>query len=1218
VGDYELLELIARGGMGVVYKARQRSLNRVVALKLLLGGAHASPEYKQRFRIEAQAAAQLQHAGIVPIYEVGEHGGQPYFSMEYVAGRDLAALVRENPLAPARAARYLKVAAEAIHYAHSQGVLHRDLKPSNILIGPDDRPRITDFGLAKQTGTDSDLTLTGQTLGTPGYLPPEQASRRFGVVGPSSDVYALGAVFYHLLTGRPPFLAGSLAETLQQVLEMEPVAPRQLNPAVPRDLEVICLCCLAKEQTRRYATAQLLADDLERWLNNVPIRARAPSLPERGWLWCKRNPATALLTGLLGLSLAGGSLGVLWQWRVAEARREQAMQAKILTLRQTERHFQQRRQHEGLAFLSTALKRDLNDQTVVSRVVNGLSQRSLALPVAPPIEDGSRTLMAVFTPPGDRIVTVDCEARKLRIWDASTGQAVCAPAEHPGEIVGVESSRAGNVVMTAVKNEGLRFWSSRNGAAERQIPVPGLTLAALGPDGTLVAAGLTNGRLVAISRNQPTERHEWPAHTGEVTSLEFNRDGRLLVSTSEDHQARVWSVTNHFEPLLQVAQEGGSSWARPSPNGKWLIASGTNNSLRVWECATGRALADLRLDTGVKSSGFSPDSSRLAVGLESGVVILFALPQGNEILRYKGHNRAVFEVEFSPEGLKVASCSEDSSAQVWDAHTGKAICEPIWHDFWAVYARFSPDSQRLLSTELNRCGWLWDVRPGAVQPAVVREPDGVVIADFPQTGQEIVTVSYSGGVRAWDSDSGELKRTLQEPTNSIERAVFDKLSGRLLMADTNHHVRWLDIQTGRRQQMTPPAPEKVTTFAFHQGTHHLAFAAGHHVIVCDAETGELIRDWGCDTANSQFGHHFYSVRFSPDGSQVLASCHDLHALLWDLAKGTVLANFSHRGIVVSAEFSPDGSKILTSSGDNTACLWQATNTAVPLRVFRHTAEVMGARFSPNATQVLTFSMDNTAALWNCDTGLRLTEPMQHSSWARGGAFDAIGRRVVTFDQEGLVRLWDASTGLPLTEPVTIGWKHYPRDHPTFAVSSDWTRFAGTTHGPEVLIWRDMTWPVPCPEWLPKLAEVIGSQHQVASSSSANQQVASVYLRGLKQQLEQEPATNPWTRWGRWFLADRSTRPRSWDADQTLESMLDAAWKTGDIQALRQGIHSQPTNALALARLAKATLLETNNTCRISEADLLSLRAVELAPASEEIRRLREEVAEQCAKHPEKR
>ncbi|MBN2506369.1 MAG: serine/threonine protein kinase [Verrucomicrobia bacterium] len=333
-GDYELLEEIAHGGMGVVYKARQGSLNRTVAVKLIRAGPYASKEYVHRFRVEASAAAVLQHPHIVAVHEVGVHQGQHYFSMDYVAGRSLAQIVREGPLAPNRAARYVQQIAEAIEYAHAAGILHRDLKPSNVLIDAQDQPRITDFGLAKQLHSDSAVTLTGEVIGTPGYMPPEQASGRRGAVQAWSDVYSLGAILYHLLTGRAPFAGLSIEATIDAMLHQDPVSVRLLNPAVPRDLDTICLKCLEKEPAKRYVSAQLLAEELGRFLNQKPILARPLHTAGRTWRWCRRNPRLASAVGLAVLSLLIGLAGVSWQWRRAESQRQRAEAGELLARQQ--------------------------------------------------------------------------------------------------------------------------------------------------------------------------------------------------------------------------------------------------------------------------------------------------------------------------------------------------------------------------------------------------------------------------------------------------------------------------------------------------------------------------------------------------------------------------------------------------------------------------------------------------------------------------------------------------------------------------------------------------------------------------------------------------------------------------------------------------------------------------------------------------------------------
>jgi hypothetical protein len=267
--------------MGVVYKARQVSLNRIVALKMILAGQLANDEDVQRFHAEAEAAAKLDHPGIVPIFEIGQHNGQHYFSMGFVEGESLATKAAAGPLPPREAADLVKRIAEAVEFAHQQGIIHRDLKPANVLLDREGQPRVTDFGLAKQTQRDTGLTGTGQVLGTPSYMPPEQAAGKSDQIGPAADIYSLGAILYCLLTGRPPFQAANPMDVLLQVLDQEPVPPRLLNHSLDRDLETICLKCLQKEPDRRYATTQQLADDLERFLTGESISARSLHLVSR-------------------------------------------------------------------------------------------------------------------------------------------------------------------------------------------------------------------------------------------------------------------------------------------------------------------------------------------------------------------------------------------------------------------------------------------------------------------------------------------------------------------------------------------------------------------------------------------------------------------------------------------------------------------------------------------------------------------------------------------------------------------------------------------------------------------------------------------------------------------------------------------------------------------------------------------------------------------------
>ena len=319
IPDVEILSELGRGGMGVVYKARQIRLNRLCALKIILPPEQNDAVFHARFLAEAETIAKLRHPNVVQIYGLGDHDGRPYFEMEYVEGGSLAGRLTGTPWAPGPAARMVAVLARAIGDAHHLGIVHRDLKPANVLLTADGEPKVSDFGLARSLASDVRLTHTGQLLGTPCYMAPEQAEAGAIDVGPAADVYSLGAILYELLTGHPPFRAATTLQTLDLVRSREPVPPRELQPATPRDLQTICLKCLEKEPAKRYATAGELADDLRRFLDDEPIRARPVGYIGRRARWARRNPVPAGLLGALVVTGLFALTAILWHWRKADA-----------------------------------------------------------------------------------------------------------------------------------------------------------------------------------------------------------------------------------------------------------------------------------------------------------------------------------------------------------------------------------------------------------------------------------------------------------------------------------------------------------------------------------------------------------------------------------------------------------------------------------------------------------------------------------------------------------------------------------------------------------------------------------------------------------------------------------------------------------------------------------------------------------------------------------
>jgi hypothetical protein len=541
--------------MGVDYKARQRKHDRIVAVKMILAGPLAGKEFVQRFRTESAAAAILQHPNIVAIHDVGLHDSHHYFSMDYVEGQNLTQLVGQQPLPPARAAGYLKFIAEAIHYAHERGILHRDLKPWYVLVDSSGQPRITDFGLARRLDGESSLTMTGQVLGSPNFMPPEQAGGKQGKVSRPSDVYALGGILYYLLTARAPFQADSLEQVISQVLHADPVSPRLLRPSLPRDLETITLKCLEKEPSRRYQTAQELADELGRVLHHEPIRARPITQPEKLWRWCRRKPALATALGFALAALAIGLATTSWQWRRAERLVESERQERIAGQRQ-------------LYVATMNLAQAAWEQNQVSRAKQLLEdtatapergfewyywQRQMHRELKALRGHTGPILAVAYSPDGRQIVTASAD-RTAKVWDAASATGLLTLSGHTDPIRSVVFFADGQRIVTGSWDQTARVWDAATGES----------------------------------------LHILKGHRKWILSVAVSANGRRIATGSLDHTARIWdATTGNF--LLEFTNHAHGVWAVAfSPDGQRVVSGSWDKTARVWDANSGKELTLLR------------------------------------------------------------------------------------------------------------------------------------------------------------------------------------------------------------------------------------------------------------------------------------------------------------------------------------------------------------------------------------------------------------------------------------------------------------------------------------------------------------------------------------------------------------------------------------------------------------------------------------------------
>lgn len=740
-GDYVLLGKIAEGGMGVVYDARQVSLNKRVALKLIRSGGLATEAEVRRFKTEAEAAARLDHPNIVPVFEVGQHEGQHYVAMKLVEGESLAEQLRagiwRSERRPERErqrsiATLLAKAGRAVHHAHQRGVIHRDLKPGNILLDEAGEPHVTDFGLAKLLEGGQELTLSQAVLGTPAYMAPEQALGKSRDVTTAADIYSLGAVLYELLTGQPPFRGESRVQILEQVTSREPPAPRSVQPAIARDLEIICLKCLAKEPSRRYGSAEALAEDLERWLRGEPIQARPVSLGERLFLWARRHPVTAGLSAAVAASLVLGVAGVTWQWRRAEHQGILTFAANArLQLQRAEDLLQSGNAPLALATLARALRDNPQQRVAAERLVHVLNQHSFLVPAPIPISalvagDPQVTHRVARSPDG-ALNAVVTNVQSIDLWTAgpTTSPRPLTPA-HTGVVRSVCFNHTGDRLVSAAADETARIWDVRSATLLGTLPHSApVYFAEFSPDGAVVASACRDGWVRLWDSKTGSAAGEPIQHGDALCVVRFSPDGSLLASAGDDGWVRLWSVNTRrqiVEPLKLSGSVAELHWG------------GDSRSLTV-ELVDGET-------RGLKPTPVAPFTSTVASPpIAAPTLEAIAMVLGMSATNY--HQGEITSTNLSSDGSRLATASTDQTARIWDARTRQPLTERLMHSATVNGVCFSPDGLRLATSTADGRMRVWDAATG--QP----------LTDWILCGQPVTGVGFSAGGRHVVASTGQ-------------------------------------------------------------------------------------------------------------------------------------------------------------------------------------------------------------------------------------------------------------------------------------------------------------------------------------------------------------------------------------------------------------------------------------------------------------------------------
>jgi WD40 repeat protein len=1075
VPGYEIQKELGRGGMGVVYLARQEKLNRLVALKMIRAGGHADEQDRQRFLAEAEAVARLQHPNIVTLHEFGEHNELPYFTLEYVAGGSLHARLREGPLPPRTAAPLVELLARGIDYAHQHGIIHRDLKPANILLQKDegrrmkdeDReatvsnssfilhpssfvPKITDFGLVKRvTSPEGSLTASGAVLGTPSYMAPEQARGEAKRVGPAADIYALGAILYECLTGRPPFQGPTSMDTLWQVLNEEPVPPSRLQPKVPRDLETICLKCLQKAPGQRYGRAADLAEDLRRFAAHEPILARPAPAWRRLGKWARRRPALAML-GVVSL-LALLSLlvsGLLWnaQLQLAlgdahEAQEEAATQRAVARQARTEGEaFRTEAEREKVA--GKALRQQA--QEIKTQAEAKLDQASRILFATQLADvntwwqrDPGRALELLNDPQRCPVYLRDftwgyyhrlCKRDRLTLpGNSELGQSP-AFAPHGTTLALGGSDGLVRLVDTATgQNRELRHPGSAPVLATAYAP-NGQTLACADAAGVVYLWDLQGPRLRATLKG----------HQGPVMALAFSEDSRTLVSgggpADDKGEVRLWdAVQGTALEALPGPMKKVTALALPA-EGKTLAVATWQDGVTLWDLPARRPGQPLPLNGLVAALAYAPDGKELAAACADGLIHLIDPATGKQRATLQGNAAGVYSVAYLPDGQTLAAGYESGPIMLWDRR-GKTVRANLRGHAGRVYRlACSADGRRLAARDQRGGVKVWDLGEERV-------------------AQTLIPVNTAKG--ALKQLLGKVRPGMVGP--SRVHAIAFAPGGRQLASDAPDHSIFLwDAETGKREAILPAHPGGISALAYHPQGRLLASAGyAHRINLYDLKSQQIMAVLEGHTGPVD------AVAFSPDGRTLASASWDGTVRFWDAAQAREQSSTSLGKQLTSLAYAPDGKTLAVTADDGTVRLLDPLTRQVRRTLSGHHGWASAVAYSADGRWLASADGEGHIQLWDAATGERRLRWQGRRAWIYSLVFAPDGRALASGSggwedvslTSGVVTLWD-----PVTGKERASWREHTAPVQTVAFADTGRLLASASWDGTVRLWRADPYP----------------------------------------------------------------------------------------------------------------------------------------------------------------
>jgi WD40 repeat protein len=1009
IPGYEVEALLGRGGMGLVYKARHLRLNRFIALKMLITGAYAGPHERTRFQREAEAVASLRHTNIVQVYDVGDHEGSPYFTMELLEGGSLAQRLAGTPQPARTSAALLATLAEAMQVAHRGGIVHRDLKPANILLTADGTPKVADFGLARYFDGELGLTLTGTRIGTPSYMAPEQVTGKVGAIGPAADIYSLGVLLYEMLTGRPPFRGESASETERQVIQDEPVSPSRLNRKVPRDLETICLKCLEKDPKRRYPTAGALADDLGRYLNLEPIHARPAGRLERGMRWVLRHrsiSAALAVVALLLATLVVGSILAATHFRNLQLKeRGLTSKAERLAVEKEEQRAEAvefQRREAALRLRAEEQGRELRQNLYIGQM--NLAGQSMVLPgglarVAERLLNWERgqpdlrgwewyylnglchrdlvtlrghpdsVLDAAWSPDGRSIASAG-GAGALGVWDAAGKREPLWLRGHGGAVYSVAWSPDGQRLASAGDDRTIRVWNANDGRALATLHghETAVFAVAWNGDGTRLVSGGDDGTVRIWTIATDTTPHVLRGHAATVAGVAWSPNGKWIASASRDATVRIWDVDSKREFKRLTGHGNWVNHVAWRPDGQRLASASGDQTVKVWDPSTGSAVLTMRRHgLPVNHVAWSPDGTRLASAGEDYTIKVWPASGHGEPKTIRGHTNSVTSVAWSPDGARLLSASHDATVKVWDGRAKPETLALDGHEGSILTLAWSRGDRPLLASgDMAGILNIWNV-PEHEKPTTWRGHDRAVICgDWDRDGRRLATAGFDQTVRIWDAARGNEMAKLVGHTAPVVTVQWSPDDLRLASAGEDRTVRIWNVIAGRCERTYRGHNDKVTSVAWSPDSKHVA----------SASVAQGVRVWEVDPGRDtsiDLGHvaEVMSVAWSPDGRFLALGSSNHTARILDASTGkSIHVLRGHTAVVSAVTWNPAGTRLATASYDRSVKVWDVATGSETLTFGDHAAPVLALAWSADGMALASGGEDRVILVHDATPGYR--------------------------------------------------------------------------------------------------------------------------------------------------------------------------------------------------------------------------------------------------------